>query len=511
MKNKKIHYLWIAAGVVFAAGIYLLYNQNQYDALRMDIDHNTAVRIASDFLQSLKVPVNNYEKEYYVLSNNDNNHYYLKSLGNEEYKSLINGEEVPVHGWEIFFHKNQFKDIARTEYSVYLTYSGKLQGFRRQMPDSVYIPTATRKEALQIMTDFLENNVGFDLSDFDLVSTNVNTLRNRSDYIFRWETAYQNPRGVLVLEAKIQGDIPGSFNLTFQLPENADKGLNITEALYHTISIVFIFFLTQFAFYFFIKKYHQGEVWLKIGRNIFIAFYLILLIGMINILPSLGYGINLGNLSLLLIKIVLFLLYTLILNLVLGLLVFTSWTVGESFGRELWPKKLRGIDAFFKGKFFTLRSGESVFYGFIIALGLVLLFNLMEFVLNDGSNVLYISFNSSLHIFSGSYPAISIIFGSLENSFLSAIVIGFFVINLSYQKWKRKWLSIIITGLVASLGSAIIVAPPSLSVLQFDLLIRFLFGCFFAYIYFRFDLLTIFSMFFNMSLLYRWTGFARFG
>ncbi|MBU1099811.1 MAG: PP2C family protein-serine/threonine phosphatase [Bacteroidetes bacterium] len=501
MKSLKKEIAWIAFGLIFSLGIILLYSSNQYDSLKMQIDRDAAIKIATDFLATQDVPTENYYTECYVRANNVNNRYYLNSLGSEKYKNLINSEELPVHGWRVFLHENLFRDEPQTNYIVDLTYSGKLQRFQRTIPDTIDIQTVTQEESRAIAEDFLENTVGFDLADFDLVSSNVASFKNRSDFTFRWETDYQSPQGILVLEATIQGNIPGAFNLEFEPGQATFSQFEITETLLNTLSIVFVFFLTQFAIYFFIKKYHQGEVWLKIGRNIFIVFYLIQFLLLINLWPELGRGVGLGNVNILLTKIVIFVLYALILYLLLSLLVFSSWAVGESYARELWPKKLHGIDAFFKGKFFTLKSGEAVIRGFVFALGLVFLFNITEWLLNSDTNNLFISYNEDLDIFSGIYPAVSVILGSLEKSFLTAIVLGFFVINSSYQKWQKKWLSIIITGLVTMLCGVIAVSPPSLSVLPIDLLLLFTFGCFYAYLFFLFDLLTLFSMLFNVSLL----------
>lgn len=501
MKKGKTDLIWIAVGIIASIGIYFLYNNNQYETLEMEITREEAIVIAGNFLASLDVPIDNYEKECYVYLNTEDNNYYLKTMGTSKFKNVINNEELPVHGWEILFHKNEFRDVPQTTYRVFLTHSGKLQSFTRQIPDSIYIPTVDIDSAEVIITDFLENEIGIELSDFDLVSSHVNNLNNRSDYFFRWETVYQEPAGILYLEARIQGNSPGYFEIDFELPENTERGFEVTSALLGTVSAVFIFLLVQFAFYFFIKKYHQGEVWLKTGRKVFIIFYLILVLNMINIWPALGQGVGLGNINLILTKLILFLIYILILNLVLGLLVFTSWTVGESFARELWPKKLRGIDSFFKGRFFTIQSGESIFYGFIIAISLVFLFNFAEYILNSNTNDFYISMNHSLTIFSGSYPAIHIILSSFEYAFMSSFVIIFFIINITYQKWKRKWLSIVITGLAATLGNVIMITPPSVSYPPVDLFLIFLFSCSFAYVYFSFDLLTIFSMIFNISLI----------
>ena len=364
------------------------------------------------------------------------------------------------------------------------------------------MPTISQPEARRLAINFLEETVGFNLSDFDLVSSNINRLRNRTDYTFRWETEYQDPSGILALQATIKGSSPGSFELTFDPSEElAGNNFNMSEALINTLSIVFLFFLTQFAIYFFIKKYHQGEVWLKIGKQIFIIFYIILIIQLVNLWPALGNHVFLGNISLFLTKLILVLLYSLVLYLILSLLVFASWSVGESYARELWPEKLKGVDAFFKGKLFTRHSGISIFQGFVLALGFIFLVAIIEVLINSGGHSYFISFVDSLAIYSGITPAVGIISAALEMSFLSSIVLGFFVINISYQKWKKKWLSIVLTGVVTTASVIVAVAPPPVYILPVDLALIFLFGCVYAYVYFKFDLLTLASALFYITLI----------
>ena len=87
---------WVFAGVIFFAGIVLLYNVNQYDALKMEIDREEAIKISTEFLKNLEVPVDNYEKEAFIDTKSNNHRVYLKALGNDRYKNFIESEELPV-------------------------------------------------------------------------------------------------------------------------------------------------------------------------------------------------------------------------------------------------------------------------------------------------------------------------------------------------------------------------------------------------------------------------------
>jgi hypothetical protein len=305
--------------------------------------------------------------------------------------------------------------------------------------------------------------------------------------------------------ANIQGNQTGAIEYNFYPPENYREGSDSSQALFGTFSVLFVFFLTQYAIFLFLKKYHQGEIWLKIGRNLFLVYFSVSIVYLINYWPSVGQNINMG-LDVLTSKIIIFLSMGLLVYFFLALLLFGSWSVSESYAREQWPEKLNAIDAYFKGKIFRKASGTSMMKGLVLALGVSLIYLTASILLNVEKSFMYISPSSLLGIYTGFFPVVDILAESFINSMLGSIAITFFIINVVYQKWHNRTAAILLSGLVFTLAAVISPSPPSVNVFFLSLLITFAFGCFYGYIFFKFDILTLLSLHFHVGIITK--GFA---
>ena len=113
--------------------------------------------------------------------------------------------------------------------------------------------------------------------------------------------------------------------------------------------------------------------------------------------------------------------------------------------------------------------------GMVIGLAIALSFLFGGIILNRPEGNLYIVPSGLMEIFIGWFPAVSIILGAFIKASLASIAITFFIVNISYQRWKKKWVSILLSGLVTVLGIAIASTPPSLNNFAVDLISYFLF------------------------------------
>ena len=181
-------------------------------------------------------------------------------------------------------------------------------------------------------------------------------------------------------------------------------------------------------------------------------------------------------------------------------MIFATWAVGESYARSLWPNKLRGIDAFIKGHFYSIDSGSSLMKGFVLGAALAFSYLLVGILINQPDSKIFLSPTGNFDIYAAWLPSIAVVLDSVTTASLASIAITFFVVNISYQRWKRKWISILLSGLVTTLAFVIASTPPSLNNFGINILAGFIFGCGIAYIYFLFDLLTIASLHFHAIL-----------
>ena len=471
--------------------------------MNMEITGSQAKEIARNFLKKEKFDIGGFKSEVFLNNSPIENRYILKKLGNKEFAEYTKDKNRSTNGWQVMVHQDLPRQIAQTTYYVYVTSQGNIAGFQRNIPDTAKAGSLTKENATNLILSYIKNSLGDDFSYYKLIESKEESYSRRIDYSFRWEKPVPKLSAKYIIQATVQGNKVGSYLHYFEVPQADREYFGTTEVMYGTISAVFIIFLMIIAFYLFLKKYHQGEIWLSLGRNIFVFVFLISAVYLINMWPGLGLGAMLGNLSFGNVKIIILIINFLIIHFFLALLVFAAWTVGESYARSLWPKKLRGMDALFKGHIFALSSGISFLQGLVIGGLLSLSVVIGSIVLNKAQSSVFVSPTSFQDMLVGWFPFISVLFGSLQEANVATVVLTFFVVTTSYQRWKKKWVTILLTGIVMMLGFTVAVTPPSLNVFGVNLISYFLFGCFLAIIFFQFDLLTIASALFYFAIINR--------
>ncbi|MEW6701809.1 MAG: SpoIIE family protein phosphatase [Bacteroidota bacterium] len=503
------HKYWILAGIVLFAVILILYPLGIYNSLTFETTRAQAIKIAEEFLKKQKINIDGFHKEAFIENYHVENKYFLKKLGTDGFKKIQQSKNWLTRSWYVYLHQNLSKELPQTSYSIIVSHDGRVMGFKQTIPNTKTIKSLKEEEATALITDYLKSTTGLNLAEYSLVESKQENLGTRVDYTFKWEKKSSRVEGKFIIQGYVHGDQIGGYWYSFEVPEANRKYFETSEALFGTASVIFVIFLMMVAFFLFLKKYHQGEVWFAMGRNLFIIYFILSLLSLINYWPGIGKGVGLGNLSFLNTKIIVLVINGAIVYFFIGLLVFASWTVGESYARSLWPEKLKGIDGFVKGHLTSVATGSSLFRGMILGTGYALINLIAALVLNVPNADIFISPNKLLgDIYSGYFPAAAVVLESFTLAALSSIAISFFIINISYQRWKKKWISILFAGLVTMLGSVIAETPPSLNNFLFDLLLYFFFGCAVGYIYFLFDILTIGSMFFHAGLISK--GFVLF-
>jgi hypothetical protein len=495
------HKYWLVTGGIVVLLLIALYQYSVFTTMKMEITRGDAREIAQNFLLKSKFDIAGFKSEVFLNNSPVENRYLLKKLGNTRFKEFTSQRGRSTNGWVVLIHQNLPKQLPQTTYYVYVSSQGNICGFQRNIPDTARGEFLTPAQAKELIHSHISEIVQESLDTFKMVESKEENYTNRKDYSFRLEKAVPELNAKYIIKAVVQGGKVGSVLYYFEVPQVDREYFGSMEAIYGTVSAISIVILMLIAFYLFLKKYHQGEIWLSLGRNVFIFFFTISIISLINEWPGMGMGAMVGNLSFGYVKLIVFLINGLIIYFFLSLLIFASWTVGESYARSLWPDKLKGMDAFFKGHFFTLSSGVSLFQGLVIGGLLALSVLAGSIFLNTPNSTIFISPTSFHDMFVGWLPALGILFGGLIEASIASIVLTFFIVNISYQRWKKKWISILLTGFVTTLGFAVAATPPSLNSFGINLISYFAFGCFLSFLYFRFNLLTVASGLFYFTVI----------
>ncbi len=493
------HSKWIAASLILAAAIALLLPGSVFKSSKMELTGNEAIDISRRLLTDQGIDLSGYYAEPLINNSPIESRHLLRKLGSVKYDALISGDNIPSYGFVIFFHKNLSREFPQTRYQVFLNYKGQFTGYIREIPDSTSSESfASEEEARHYIGNFIEQHTNFRMQDLTLAEKKSFQMAKRTDYLFTWEKYLPGFDSVkLEINARTQGNRIGVITSNFNIPAAESGYFETSEVFFSTISLIFIFFFTLVALYQFLKRYHQGEIWMRVGKKFFIIYFLIGLVSIINSWPGGGQGLTLGNMPFITTKFIVFAFRILILNFILALLLFACWSVGESLTRGLWPEKFRSIDAFIKGKIFTISAGTSLLKGVVFALGFSLLILLIPILANKENAVSFINPVYQVNIYASYLPVIEIITSALLEAIITGAGIIFFVVNISYYRFRNKTLSVILSG-IASLGAAAITYQPlSLNNFWLDLAFGFLTGCLFAVVYLRYDLLMLLSFIFH--------------
>jgi len=498
-KNDKY---WIGFGIIVIILIFILYPYSPFKSTNVKITRADAEKIATNYLTAKGINVSDYFIEGFVAENTVTNKFLMRELGNEGFAKLNKNKDWNLFGWTILFHLNMSRDLPQTTYVVRVSNDGTINGYQRDIPDTSTIPSLSKSDAEKLMRTTIEENLAVDLSKYELNESQEQNYKNRTDHSFTWKKKVSFVDGEMIVDGKIQGNQPGEYRVRFLVPEKERSFFDAGEAVYGTLSVIFVAILMVFALYNFLKKYHQGEVWISVGRSLFVIYFSVALISIINGWPNVGLGVNVGSLNFLSVKLIVLLINGLLVQFLLALLVFASWSVGESYTREHWPEKLNGTDSIIRGHLFTTRSGSSLLKGTILGISFSFVYLLASVLLNKPDSDFFISPVSSFDVFHGYIPFISAIGSSFITATLGGIVVTFFVISFSFAKWRKKWISIIMVGIVTVFAAVIASTPPSLNNFYIDLLVYFGFGILIGFLYFKFDLLTILSALFYSALAY---------
>lgn len=495
------HKYWIVAAVLLISATVILYRYSTLSRLEMKITRAEAVDIAREFLAKQNVDLNGYLSEVFIDNDPVRSRYLLYALRRDGFSRTVRNEEQPVYGWDVLFYRNLTKNTPQTIYRLSVSQSGRITEYHRNIPDTMFLPSITRDSAAKFITGYLQKNRVADLSGYKLIESKEDNHAKRNDFTFLWEKNLEGLEAKMRFSAQVQGNQPGSFQYILDVPESHRNFIDTSEAILGTVSVIFIVFFMQYAVILFLKKYHQGEIWMKIGRRLFIIYLTAMLIGVVNDWPAYGNSIQIGDLGFLTVKIISVLTSGLLLSFFLSILLFVTWTVGESNAREIWPGRFKSVDAFIKGRLFSLPSGIALFKGMVLGTALALVYLLKDVVLNGMHTPLFMNITSGLSFYGSFAPVIRIVTESFSTAAFTSIALTFFVVNVVYQRWKKKWLAIFISGIITTLGMILTADTGGTGITWLNIVMQVFYGCLFAWLYLAFDLLTLSSTLFYYLIL----------
>ncbi len=250
-------------------------------------------------------------------------------------------------------------------YRLEISLSGKVLSIQRRVPaEEPGEPIET--QAAQIRAGELLSRVGFDLSSYEEPSVLRTEHESRTDT----EVRFSDRRALLGedvpygLSVEYAGDRLKGFEIWIENPREDElvESLAPLTLLHFAWFRLMPFFIFPLAVFFFLRRYHAGEVGVRRAIRVFL---IVLGSGTVSLILSgavLSEEINFF-VSRQAQTWAIVILSAILTGGPMALAAALSWSVGEARCRERWAQKLAAFDGFFKGRWGNATVASSALRG----------------------------------------------------------------------------------------------------------------------------------------------------
>ena len=481
--------------------IILLDDFFPYRAANMRIGRSQSIEVARDFMEEQEYDLEGYHLATVMGYDAEAFIYLQKKFGFKAAQDMLRYKTRSGYDfyWRVFWFENLPRNAPQERYAVLISGAGNIVGFHHEVPYDMTWPNLDRahleqEEALQIALRFLGQRQ-IDLSNFQRGIFTSQKQENKTNYTFKWRNESDFDASIIELIIRVQGDEVGFFELLFRLPEDeatAIKQQSSNEYFFkQVIPITVLFLIGLFLFGIFLKKYHEGEVEVRTGGLVFLTMWIAFLFQAILKFRMKALDTTLGELSYDGVALFIFIILVLIVRPFLSIFGFMAWSVGESLGRERFSVKFTAVDGIINGRFSTLEFARSLFQGYcagFYTLGLIaILFYIALEVFGCTTRI-----TGYQNILPVSYPFFIPVLVAITGSLLSELVFRLFGNFILYKYLKAKIFAVIISAaLWAFFVPTFWEINVSLYPIDYEMIVWFVIGLFFSFIFWKFDILTV--------------------
>ncbi|HSG40543.1 MAG TPA: SpoIIE family protein phosphatase, partial [Thermoanaerobaculia bacterium] len=487
MRNARSLVLWLLAG---AAGLALLVwaYPRAFPLLPQSwtISREEAVNIALERLRDLGEPV----EDPYIVAILGPDPFLERRLqlaedrhGTERLReSSLPDQVIP---WEVYVFPRWAPQTEWT-YTAMISPSGEVLSLRRrfdpQEKGSPLAPEVARERADAFLT-----REGINLSLYEEPQIRSQQLAGRTDLSVRYLDR-RNPltegrtHGIQVFFA---GDRFAGFGPWLEDPQEKALASSIRGVNFlFIIRVVWVILFASLLAVPFLKRYHEGEIGVRRGVQIFL---LVAIAGLLTMLvaaraSSQGSGFGFSTREQNTWLVVLFQMVFYIFP--AGVLAFFAWSVGESVCRERWGHKLAAFDALFEGHFANETVARSAFRGWMAGLATTgVLAALLALVRGAGGWPL----SSLLLSPSGRWQGVELVTGALATALPFYLAVILWLLPVAARK-----LGVWGGTAAAVLVGAVVFSPLALTVpLSWTLVAALVFSAALVALFLATDLLTV--------------------
>lgn len=356
-------YLLFAAGLLVLLVLIPRFNAAQPRGVR--ITRNDAIPIADAAARSIGIPV---DRSWSVLSWSPS--YRLEKQLDADPELRRRAEDDPVLGPRMHAYMRRYyrRGLEKFPPSGWVTVdarTGQVLSAIRVLRNEEAGKKLTQADLRPRADAFVRSRSFPGAPDPQFESARPTEYRSRTDWTFRYRVKTNVPIGNVVpyLTVQFVGDQFAGWRLDDEYAdgsqyrsENSDiAGIILRYAVFFSLLLIL---LTVF-----LKKYHAGEVGVGTATIVFATVAVLwLVIDWIMRGPAVE-GSNTGSIDAPTTALVYMTFKFLLYDLVMAVLAFFAWSVGESYARERWGERLASFDALLRRDPVNATTGRSVLIG----------------------------------------------------------------------------------------------------------------------------------------------------
>jgi len=445
---------------------------------------------AATFMKGLGYDLSGLTVDAWIVQNPVPNLFLQQEYGIARANEIVRSDSIPASHWEVSWYNRNLSISENPErFTVYMSPAGRVLRYSHEILDTVARPTiapdTARRMAEAVLAKFHPDFPAYTLK----TSSDIKQTK-RVDHEFIYE---RHEHGVeLDLFARVQGDEVAEIRWDATIDREFNSRLSgefTTAAFFYTVSMVASFLLFFFVVILFLKKYHEGEVGTRMAFLVFLGYFAVGVLSVLNQFPGIGASTMIGDLNKTYVRLITTLLWVFVLQLFMAVLAFSAWSVGESSSRSVWAGKMTSMDALLSRRFFTSNGGESLIRGYGWGLAILGVHAVVLAVLVRAGKVMY---PVSLQGLPESYlPGLQPVLFALTAALFGEVVTRLFFVSYLREKTGRVWLGVVVSVLVWTCTALWQWEIPIGSLARpWNLVVVASYGVLFIVLFLRYDLLT---------------------
>ncbi len=330
---------------------------------------------------------------------------------------------------------------------------------------------------------------GFDLSTFDAPTVRRQDLVARTDVSLR----FRDRRAVLGesvpygVEVRFAGDRLAGFEPWIEDPDLQERVARIGSlGLVSILWILMPFLLFPFVAVVFLRKYHEGEIGVRRGMQVFALVWACGVVVTVTVSRGVTEGSSFGPLSREQTTWVWGLQMMILWFSAVALLAALSWAVGEARCRTHWGHRLAAFDALFQGRWANATVAASAARGLVMALVLNAVLSSLIWLGGHFEVMEGISQTFGPWWENSAWPGVSLLAISLALKLYANLFTWLFALPLAVRHLGRP----LGVTLVAVLATLLFWPPRSLLPLSWSFPLSLLEATFLILLFLRYDLLV---------------------